>query len=340
MPAVSLGLLMLGRRPAARVVELARSAEGSGFGYFWIPDERFFREAYGLCAAVALSTERLRIGPCVTDPYSRHPALTAMAIAKLDELSQGRAVLGIGAGISGFRAMGLERRLPATAVAEAVELVRGLLRGEHVSLQGRAVSFDGALDFAPYRPSVPVYIAAGGPRMQELAGRLGDGAIVESCNTPTEAGGAIERIGLGARQAGRDPSGLDLAARIDVAVDPSLERAYDAVRPRVARILVREAPGFDRFTRLGLDVPPAVAELTRGVGYSHDPRVLDPIAALVPNEHVDAFCIAATPRTLGDRFVRLLEHGFTQLLVNPVATEGDRVETVIDAVGSWHRASF
>ena len=88
-----LGLLFLGRRPAARFAQVARHAEARGFDFFWIPDERFFREVYSLCAVVAGATERIMVGPCVTDPYTRHPALTAMAIATLDERDFGAVKL-------------------------------------------------------------------------------------------------------------------------------------------------------------------------------------------------------------------------------------------------------
>src|SRR5262249_38362456 len=91
------GVLLLPTYPADRLVELARRAERLGYDYLWLADERFFREVYASLTLCALRTERLKLGPCVTDPYSRHPALTAMAIATLDEISRHRAVLAIGA---------------------------------------------------------------------------------------------------------------------------------------------------------------------------------------------------------------------------------------------------
>src|SRR4051794_25637283 len=156
MSAPRLGLLFLGRRPAARYVEVARLAEQAGFDAFWIPDERFFREVYSLCTAVALGTWRIQVGPCVTDPYTRHPALTAMATATLDELSGGRALLGLGAGVSGFAELGLAQPRPAKAVGEAIELVRRLLTGRHIAFEGTVFKFEGRLDFQPLRADVPI----------------------------------------------------------------------------------------------------------------------------------------------------------------------------------------
>src|ERR1700757_2966385 len=109
---MDLELLMLGDQPAAQLAERARLAERCGFHAVWVADERFYREVYAVLTQVALATERVRMGPCVTDPFARHPALTAMAIATLDEISNGRALLGFGAGISGFVELGIVRKKP------------------------------------------------------------------------------------------------------------------------------------------------------------------------------------------------------------------------------------
>src|SRR5512145_3535936 len=113
---------MLPSRPVPEMAALAARAEALGYDDVWLADERFFREVYASLAAFAAGTTRVRLGRCVTDPYSRHPALTAMAIATLDELSGGRAVLGIGAGISGFAELGIRRERPSRALREAITL--------------------------------------------------------------------------------------------------------------------------------------------------------------------------------------------------------------------------
>src|SRR3979490_1689066 len=103
---MSLELLMLGNVPIAQMVEQAKLAEASGYDTLWVADERFYREVYSPLAVLAQNTQRVKLGTCVTDPFARHPALTAMAIATLDEISNQRAILGVGAGISGFPGRG------------------------------------------------------------------------------------------------------------------------------------------------------------------------------------------------------------------------------------------
>src|SRR5690348_7507963 len=112
---MQMGLLMLGDAPVRTVVERARLAETVGYGTVWLADERFYREVYSCLAHIAAHTSKVLLGPCVTDPFSRHPALTAMAIATLDEISGQRAILGIGAGISGFTELARDQSSPAGA---------------------------------------------------------------------------------------------------------------------------------------------------------------------------------------------------------------------------------
>src|SRR5689334_7508305 len=126
---MSLELLMLGNVPVAQMIERARLAEASGYDTLWVADERFYREVYSILAILAQHTKRVKLGTCVTDPFARHPALTAMAIATLDEISNQRAILGVGAGISGFVELGVVRKKPAVAIREMIEVVRALLKG-------------------------------------------------------------------------------------------------------------------------------------------------------------------------------------------------------------------
>lgn len=332
---VRLGLLYLGSRPVQRVVEIARFAEERGVDYFWIPDERFFRDVYGLCAAVAGATGTIQIGPCVTDPYTRHPSLTAMAIATLDEISGERAVLGLGAGISGFTELGLRQQQVARRSAEAIHLIRRLLTGEDVEIHGDVFSFSGRLNFKPPRDDVQIYLAAGGPMMLRAGGMLANGVIIEGCVAPGTLERAYDVIQLGASYVGRDPKTIDIVARIDVAVDASLDAAYDALRPRIARKLLAASPGFVTFLARGLVVPEEMRELVADIGYTWDQETLQEIGSMLPRTFIDAFAIASTPDELAPHLDNLVERGATQIIVNPIPTEADAVETAIEAASVW-----
>ncbi|MFN3215504.1 MAG: LLM class flavin-dependent oxidoreductase [Acidimicrobiales bacterium] len=173
-PVLSVNLMPEG--PVAQVVELAVLAESLGFRRCWVYDEGVVtRDVYVTLAAVAGATERIGIGPGITNPYVRHPGATAAAIATLDELSGGRAFVGLGAG--GGLTLGplaIDRRKPLTTVAQTVTALRGLFSGDRVDLAGEVFSLAGArLDYA--RPDIEIILAGRGPKMTALGGRVADG---------------------------------------------------------------------------------------------------------------------------------------------------------------------
>ena len=172
----------------------------------------------GLALAAVHST-RLRFGSFVADPYVIHPAMTAAAIATLDELSGGRAVLVLGAGMMGFRAMGFERRKPLIAIEEAIHVIRRLWAGETVTFAGEIVRVQEARLGFPARKDIPIYIATRGDRMLRLAGRAADGAMISTYATPTGFRHALAEVAAGAREAGRDPASIETVLRVDTCIN-------------------------------------------------------------------------------------------------------------------------
>ncbi len=318
----TLGLLLVPRHPLAELCRLALHAEATGLACLWIPDERFFREVYVTCADLAHHTSRVLLGPCVTDPFSRHAAMTAAAIATIDEATGGRAVLGIGAGVSGFEEMHLERRHVAVAVGEAVDLVRTLLSGARATRTGLVVRFDGSLDFTPLRPGIPLFVAAGGPRMLRTAGTCADGVILQAQATAEEFEISRRRIHEAARSAGRTPERLLLVARLDVAIQQTREHALQLLRPRAARILSRSAPTFRRFHELGLEITDGMAKLAGEIAYTHDSKTYEALGELMAPEFINAVCVAATPETLGGQLATIFSWGVDHIIVHPILPSG------------------
>jgi len=328
--ALTTGLLVLPTHPAERLATIAQMAERLGYDYLWLADERFFREVYASLTLCALRTERIKLGPCVTDPYSRHPALTAMAIATLDEISGQRAVLGLGAGVSGFRELGISPARSGVALREAVELIRRLLTGETVTYAGSMVRFDGGrLDFTPPRADIPVYIAAQRPVGCRAAGRVADGAIMQGCVAEPLLAFFRDTVTAGAREAGRDPGAVDLVARINVCISDDRAAARQLMKPTVVRSLAAQRPDFFTFTTAGLTLPPALTKRLEGLAYTHDPTPLREAAADLPEEFVDAVTLAGPPDEVAAGVIRLGRSGITQFMLYPLAVDG-RVETTIE----------
>ena len=328
------GLLLLPTDPPKRLVEVARLAEATGYGYLWLADERFFREVYASLALCATVTERIRLGPCVTDPYSRHPALTAMAIATLDEIAGGRAVLGLGAGISGFAELGLRREKPARAIREAVMLIRQLLGGQSVAIQGEVVRFhNGRLDFTPLRADIPIYVASNGPLGQRAAGALADGAIMEGCATVEEAGAFGAEVAQGARAAGRVPAAIELVARLNTCIARDGRDARDVLRPRVARTLGAGRLRFATLEAQGITLPPEARARVAGARYADGVTPYLPLLPLITDRFVNALTLAGTVDEVAERVVALGRAGIGQINIHPFAPPRGTVEDTIRAFG-------
>lgn len=162
--------------PIERIVDIARQAEAAGFEAVWIFDEGLVtRDVYVTLAAIALATERIKIGTGITNPYTRHPAVTANAIASLDELSNGRAFVGLGAGGGlTLTPLAIERKRPLVATREMVEILRALFAHERVDYHGETVALNQA-SIGWGRSEIEIWVAGRGPRMLDQAGRIADG---------------------------------------------------------------------------------------------------------------------------------------------------------------------
>jgi len=200
---VALTCMLMPEGPVGQIVEVAREAERLGFHRVWIPDEGLAaRECYVTLAAVACATDRVEIGTGITNAYTRHPGTTAAAIATLDELSGGRAVLGVGAGGAlTLDPLAIERTAPLSAVRNLITVARSLWSGEQVDTTAPTGSFRSArLDYG--RPDIPVWLAGRGPKMMELAGELADGFIMSYMHKEL-IGDHVAAIANAATSAGR-----------------------------------------------------------------------------------------------------------------------------------------
>jgi len=317
------GLLLLPSRPVPEMAALVARAEALGYDDVWLADERFFREVYATLTVFAQSTRRVRLGPCVTDPYSRHPALTAMAIATLDEIAGGRAVLGFGAGVSGLAELGIDSSRSATAIREGIDLVRRLLAGETVTLKGEQISFhDGRLDWAPARAGIPIYVASQRAAGCRVAGRLADGAIMQGALAEPLVRFLRETVHGAAREAGRDPARIELVARLNTCIHDDRNAARDVMRPTLVRSLASQRRDFFTFVTAGLTVPGRLAEKLRGLTYTHDAAPLRALAPEIPDEFVDACTLTGPPALVASEVVRLARSGISQVMFYPLAVEG------------------
>lgn len=302
--------------------EAAKVCEDGGLASFWVADQRWMRDVYVSLTDLAARTKRVLLGTRVTDPFIRHPALTAVAVATLDEASDGRAVLGIGAGGSGFRQLGLKRSRPALAVREAIQVIRRLWKGEDFEFHGEIVQWNrGALEFR-CRPDIPIVIAARGPYLLELSGELADGAIVASGVSSGGVDWARERIAKGERKAGRAPGSTELLHMTYISIDDRPELARQTVKRALVGTVVGSHPTYDFLKANGLEIPADLFAYLDS-GQQDPPHVIE----LIPDAFVDTLAIAGTVDQCTDQLQSLLDVGIQHPLLAPIPhVEGGEVE--------------
>ncbi len=288
--------------PLAAMVSLATQAESHGFDRCWVYDEGLAtRDLYVTLSAIATATSRLELGPGITNPYTRHPAQTAAAIASIDELSDGRAFLGVGAGGSlTLDPLRIDRRKPLTAVRETIEACRGLWSGQPTDLDGIHTQLRSA-QLGHGRPDIEIWLAGRGPKMLHLGGAEADGVMLDFIHQPS-IGQYTSLVRAGADENGRKPR-ICYSTAI-VTSDEDLE----AVRPHMTYRLVDAPPPVK--DALGMDER-AVSDLRHALqGGVHE------AARHVRDEWIGPFVIAGTSTECATKLSDLIDrHGFEEFLL-------------------------
>lgn len=330
---VTVGIALTGGEewPTVRA-RVARLEANPVISNLWVFDERFNRDPWVTLGLIAGMTDRLVLGTCVTDPLVRHPALTGTAIATLAEATGGRAVLGLGAGVSGFAAMGIERRAPATALRSAIEFLRRFWASEaRFSFESPSVAWrDGRLHFTPGSP-IPIVVAGRGPKVLEVAGELSDMALLATFTDGPLLEYSLQRVLAGIARRASDVPPPRLGAWIYISVDDDPVRARDAVRHGIAVALWGSRPILDE---LGIAIPADLRRLMDEVPYAATPDVLDRAARLIPDDLIDTCSVAGTASDCVARLRRLVERGFGHLALWPFAPAGGTVDGVVDRLTS------
>lgn len=170
------GVWLFPEAPAGELVDLAVTAERSGFDEFWVGDEGPARDPFAVLAAASMATERIRLATGITNPYVRHPGVAAASMLTVHELSGGRAVLGVGAGGQmSLAPFGISPERPRERVAEFLDVARAVASGRSAAGYTRP---DVAVDEAAVGVPMPLFVGARGERLNRLASSRADGAFI------------------------------------------------------------------------------------------------------------------------------------------------------------------
>jgi 5,10-methylenetetrahydromethanopterin reductase len=279
------------------IMKLAQLAEAAGVDRLGISDVIFYPDTYEIQVLCALVTKQLKIGSIVTNPYTRHPAVIAAAASTLQEISDGRAFVGIGAG-AGIGELGVVRSPPAPTLREAIYVIRELLVGRVVNYQGkiyRLPTKNAKLEFPPEH-TVPILIGTRSPKIARLAGEIADIIVIGARYvSEQQLTNYIRWISEGAARAKRDIDDIEVAPRLTICASRDGNLAKQSVKLYAAHYLALLRPSDlsidDRKLKMIVDAVKRV----RGWYFSPNIEYPKEIDKLVDEEIVDKFAVAGTP---------------------------------------------
>ena len=307
-----------------RTIALTRQAEAAGFSYGWLFDSHIlWKDVYPLLTLMAVNTERMRLGTCVTNPATRDITVTASVLATLDEISGGRMDLGIGRGDSAQRVLG-KGPVKTRVLDKAVGVIKDLVEGRSTTYM------DTELDLTwSSRYDLPVWIAGYGPMVLGMTGRSADGVILQLADVDL----IKWMIGImrgAAEEVGRDPSEIKVQAAAPAHVGP-VEECREHVRWFPALVSNHVADLVDKYPRE--ELPESLTGYIRdreGYDYRHHAEVGSDNAEFVADEVADRFSIVGPPEEHVRRLVELREAGVDQF--NLYLMNGDE-EAQLEAYG-------
>jgi len=203
------------------IIRSAQLAEKSEFDVVWVAEDYYTgRDAVTLLACLALSTKKVNLGTGVIGAYSRSPVLTGATLSTLDEISDGRMILGLGAGLTWPSWTEAKETKSIKKMRETVELLRLLLSGANSSFEGSPVTLTQDVPWWPFerikqvRSGIPIYLGGYGPRMIQLAAEVGDGLIVEWFTPLHVVKERISRLRAHAEHVGKDYAKIDVTGMV------------------------------------------------------------------------------------------------------------------------------
>ena len=319
----TIGVRVHGGMPPKACIEIGEAAEANGLAGLWFAENPFNRGVLPAVAGAALATKRIRIGIGVFNPYNRHPTLIAMEIGALDELSNGRAALGLGSGIGDrVTRMGLSFEKPLAAVRDATNIVRGMIRGESVTYEGSVFSVKNVkLEFPALRPDLPIYVAATGDQALRLCGQIGDGLMVSNMCPPGYTVRALELLAEGAAKAQR-PAPTTIIQYVPCVARKDRVEARQIVKSTIGEML-------SAYWAMGEKWPATREAMLRGSGIPENEfvdainriRAGEKAADVLDDRFVDAYSIAGNADDCLAAMKRFGDIGVTELVVTFIGTQ-------------------
>lgn len=322
------GVTVLPDPPYQRLVDVIVKAERLGFDSGWTYDSPIlWQEPYPLITLCVANTSRMRIGMCVTNPVTREPAVTASAHATLQDISGGRIVMGMGRGDSAVRMLG-HKPTKIVEFERRLRMIKDLMNGRQVTWEGT----DMQLEWAQGQPEIPLYVAGYGPRALGVAGRVGDGVIIQLAD-PAIIEWTMNTARRAAEEAGRDPAALKCLVCAPSKVSDDIAQARDEVRWFPAMV-GNHVADIIRVHGETSEIPRELTDYIRdrdAYDYSEHSRVGAKHGSFVSDEICDRFCVIGSAAQCVEKLRGLEAIGVDEWIVY-LMTEGQ--DETLEAYGA------
>jgi probable F420-dependent oxidoreductase len=326
---LSFGVTVLPDPPYQRLVELMRLAEAHGFEYGWTYDSHvLWQESIPLLALAAAETERIKLGHCVTNPGTREPTVLASSYATLHDISNGRMIMGIGRGDSARRYIG-QQPVKVAEFERRIAMIKDFMNGREVSWNDKELQLKWV---RPELPDIPMHVAGYGPKALAVAGRVGNGVIIQLAD-PAIVQWIMSTARKAAEEAGRDAEALECIVSAPSHISDDIADAREQVRWFPAMVSNHV---MDLVERYGYDseIPSELTDFVKArkfYDYNQHSRVGASHGEFVTDEICDRFCVLGSPDQATAKLKELESIGVSQFNVY-LMTEGQ--EETLAAYGS------
>jgi probable F420-dependent oxidoreductase len=307
---LSFGVTVLPDPPSSRFFELIELAEQHGFEYAWTYDSHIlWQESYATLPLAAARTSRIKLGHFVTNPGIRDPTVTASWYATMQDLSNGRIVMGIGRGDSSRRVVGLKPVRVAEFEARC-QMIKELMNGRKVDWNDKELELTWA---RKELPEIPMWIAGYGPKALAVAGRVGDGVIIQLAD-PVIIQWIMDVARKAAEEAGRDPAELKCIVGAPSHITDDLADAREQVRWFPAMVSNHVMDLIEKYGWES-DIPEALTDYVKArkfYDYKDHSRVGAAHGEFVTDEICDRFCVLGNVEQATEKLKELESVGVDQ----------------------------
>lgn len=307
-------LELLPNEPINNLLELIKISEDIGFENVWITDHYNNKNVFEILALAAHETSTIHMGSGVSNPFIRNPVTIAQATTTLDEISNGRALLGIGPGDKAtMNTLGIKWNKPLSTVEGAVTLIRDVMDGKEVKNGAKLTGTSKVQD------KIPIYVGAQGPKMLELSGKIADGSLVNA-SSPKDFEQAIPLIKKGLSNSTNSKKKFNFAAYTACSVDEDNMVAFNQTKIVVAFIIAGSPEVVLNRHGINIEAAKMIKEYLSNNDFKQAVNAVD-------EDMVNAFSVWGSPSQINDKIEVLQDMGVNEFVVgSPIGK--DRIKSL------------